>query len=202
MLLFSGIPRVGKFLKKKLEFSKSGFFKKWIFQNRKFLGKKYGIFKKRIFQNLDFSKCGFFKIWIFQNANWQIKIIELLLRVNYWKESRLITQFFLLGVLAWWYTANPHAIWKYPRKLNKNATFGGITHDHDVRSPWFLVGVNPCIKESPAHSKLLSFTLRSACTITTFSADSTFNTRLANTCVLLFKMFPRSHANFETTLPD
>ena len=26
--------------------------------------------------------------------------------------------------------------------------------------------------------------------------------RLPNTCVLLFKMFPRSHANFETTLPD
>ena len=29
-----------------------------------------------------------------------------------------------------------------------------------------------------------------------FSADSTFNTWLANACVLLFKMFPRSHANF------
>ena len=30
--------------------------------------------------------------------------------------------------------------------------------------------------------------------------SSTFNTRLAYSCVQFFKMVPRSHANFETTL--
>ena len=65
----------------------------------------------------------------------------------------------------------------------------------------FLVGVNLCIKESPTHSKLLSLVYRSVHNHD-FSVGSTFNTRLANSCVLLFKMFPRSHANFETTLID
>jgi len=42
-----------------MEFSKSGFFKIWIFQNRKISEKK----------NWDFQKKGFFKIWIFQNLD-------------------------------------------------------------------------------------------------------------------------------------
>jgi len=64
-----------------------------------------------------------------------------------------------------------------------------------------LEGVDLCINESPTHSKLLSLGLRSVHNHD-FIEDSTFNIRLANTCVLLFKMFPRSRANFETTLPD
>ena len=63
-----------------------------------------------------------------------------------------------------------------------------------------LVYVHLLIKESPTSTKLISMDFDSV-RKHGLHVSSTFNTRLAYSCVLLFKTFPRSQENFETTLP-
>ena len=63
-----------------------------------------------------------------------------------------------------------------------------------------LVYVHLLIKESPTSTKLISMDFDSV-RKHGLHVSSTFNTRIAYSCVLLFKTFPRSQENFETSLP-